>query len=196
MGWTYTCYINKPKTMKEKRNIIADEVNRWYKNGNAILHDCLVKDDTDGEASRYVYYASIETKQQERVILVILLDFDEYRWGYKDMCEDMCPGYFDCPLIILKDVPCPDHEWAIEWRKTVMERHYKKNAKKALIKSLKVGDEIEFTEVNYGGYNRFKVSVIDGKNIYFAAGKGNSIRGYTLTLNNWKNQEFKVYKAE
>lgn len=77
MGWTYTCYTNKPKTMKEKRNIIADEVNRWYKNGNAILHDCLVKDDTDGEASRFVYYASIETKQQERVILIILLDFDE-----------------------------------------------------------------------------------------------------------------------
>ena len=24
MGWTYTCYTDKPKTMKEKRNIIAD----------------------------------------------------------------------------------------------------------------------------------------------------------------------------
>lgn len=191
MGWTYTCYTNKPKTMKEKRNIIADEVNRWYKNGNAILHDCLVKDDTDGEASRYVYYASIETKQQERVILVIQLDFDEYRWGYKEMSEDMCPGYYDCPLIILKDVPCPDHEWAIEWRKTVMEGHYKENAKKAVIKALRPGDEIEFITVNYGGNKKFKVSVIQGKNIYFSDG-----RSCCINLIGWKKQEFKVFKAE
>lgn len=44
------------------------------------------------------------------------------------------------------------------------------------------------------------VAMADLKRVHFvlepSAGKGNNIRGYTLTLKNWKNHEFKVYKAE
>lgn len=175
---------------ERKKNFVANEVKSWYKGEAVILHDHLAYDEFVGEKGGYVYYCSVERPNQSRIILVNLVVFDEDEWGFKDMDESMCPGYCDCPLIILKDVPCPDNEWAIKWRKTVMERHYKENAKKAAIKALRPGDEIEFIAVNYGGNKKFKVSVIQGKNIYFA-----DARSSCLNLVGWKKQEFKIIKA-
>ena len=133
MGWTYTNYhyygCGKPQTMKEKRNFVANEVKSWYNGEAAILHDHLASDPYVGEKGGYVYYCSLERADQSRIILVNLVVFDKDEWGYKDMSEDMGPGYHDCPLIILKDVPCPDDKYAIEWRKNVMEHHYNEIAK-------------------------------------------------------------------
>lgn len=190
MGWLYESYFaEKPKTMKERKNFIANKLKKWYNGEAFILHDHLTKGDCEGIARRYIYYCSIERNQQ-RAIFVILFDFDKYRWGYKAMSEDMGPCYYDCPLIILKDVPCPDDEWAIEWRKTVIERHCKQNAKKAAIKSLRPGDEIEFTDACYNGHKKFKVSVIMGNKIYFT-----DDRCPTLNLIGWQKHDFKILKA-
>jgi hypothetical protein len=193
MGWIYKRYngYGKPKTMKEKKDIVVAEVRSWYRDGVTILHDHFVYDRfVSADANGYVYYCSIEKFNQHRAILVTLVIFDDDGWGYKDMDETECPGYCDCPLIILKDVPCPAIEYAIQWRKGVMQTYYNNNAKKAAIKALKPGDEIEFTEVNYGGCKKFKVSIIDGTNIYFA-----SERGQCLNLVGWRKEDFKITKA-
>lgn len=192
MGWTYQRYngYGKPKTMKEKKEIVVAEVRRWYRGEVTILHDHFVYDKfVSAIGNGYVYYCSIEKSNQQRGILVTLVIFDDDGWGYKDMDETLCPGYCDCPLIILKDVPCPDNEYAIEWRKGVRKTYCEKNAKKAAIKVLKPGDEIEFTYVNYGGCKKFKVSIIDGKKIYFA-----SDRGQCLNLVGWRKEDFKIIK--
>lgn len=192
MGWTYTnyCYYgSKPKTMKEKKNFIAKEVKSWYNGEAVILHDHLASDPYVAERVGYVYYCSLERPDQSRIILINLVVFDKDEWGYKDMSEDMGPGYHDCPLIILKDVPCPDDKYAIEWRKNVMAHHYDKIAKKAAIKALRPGDMVEFINCNYGGRKKFKVAYNDGKKVYFVGDHGK------VNLVNWKKTEFKILKA-
>lgn len=190
MGWTVSRYFgSRPETMQEKKNFIESEIKSWYNGGVSILHSNLVADRYVGEKGGYVHYCSIEKADQRRVILVTLLVFDEYEWGYKDMEESMCPGYCDCPLVILKDVPCPESEWAIEWRKAVKEQHYKKAAQKAAIKALRPGDMVEFINCNYAGQKKFEVASNDGKTVLFCGERGR------VHLVNWKKTEFKIIKA-
>lgn len=190
MGWTFSRYFgSKPKTMVEKKNFIANEIKSWYNGGVSILHDHLVADPYVSGKGGYVHYCSIEKADQRRVILVTLCVFDKYEWGYKDMSEDMGPAYHDCPLIILKDVPCPESEWAVEWRQAVMERHYKENAKKAAIKALRPGDMVEFIYGNYDGQTKFVVASNDGKRVLFCGEHGK------LNLIGWTKTEFKITKA-
>ena len=90
----------------------------------------------------------------------------------------------------LKDVPCPDDEWAIEWRKTVKEQHYKKNAQKAAIKALRPGDMVEFIDWNYAGQKKFEVASVEGNKILFYAASGKRVQ-----LLHWRKAEFKIIKA-
>lgn len=193
MGWTYTnyCYYDctKPKTMKEKKNFVAKEVKSWYNGEAVILHDHLAADPYVGKKGGYVYYCSLEKPDKTRIILVNLVIFDKDEWGYKDMSEDMGPGYHDCPIVILKDVPCSDDKYAIEWRKSVMERHYNQIAKKAAIKNLHPGDTVEFINCNYGGQKKFTVAYNDGTKVYFMGDHGK------VNLIGWKKTEFKILKA-
>lgn len=194
MGWTFTNYgyygCGKPQTLKEKKNFIANEVKSWYNGEAIILHDHLAFDPYVSDKGGYVYYCSLERPDQRRSILVNLVVFDKYEWGYKDMSEDMGPGYHDCPLIILQDVPCPNDKYAIEWPKAVMERYYNENAKKAAIKNLRPGDMVEFIDDSYNGKTKFVVAANDGKKILFFGEQGRR-----LNLIGWKKTEFKVLKA-
>ncbi len=132
--------------------MVVAKIRSWYCGEVTRLHDHFVYDKfVSAIGDGYVYYYSIEKSNQQWVILVTLAIFDDDVWGYKDMDETVCLGYCDCSLIILKDLSCPDSEYAIEWRKGVRQTYCEKNAKKAAIKVLKPGDEIEFTYVNYGG---------------------------------------------
>lgn len=193
MGWTFTNYgyyaCDKPQTLEEKKNFVANEVKSWYNGEAVILHDHIAYDPYVSDKGGYVYYCSLERPDQRRIILVNLVVFDKDEWGYKDMSEDMGPGYHDCPLIILKDVPCPDDQYAIEWRKEVMERHYNEIAKKAAIKNLQPGDMVEFINCNYGGQKKFVVAYNDGRKVYFVGDRGK------VNLVKWKKTEFKIIKA-
>lgn len=193
MGQTYTnyCYYgcSKPQTLKEKKNFVANKVKSWYNGEAAILHDHLNYNPYVGEKGGYVYYCSVEKADQNRIILVNLVIFDRNVWGIKAISEDMGPGYHDCPLIILKDVPCPDDKYAIEWRKAVMERHYNNIAKKAAIKALRPGDVVEFINCNYAGRKKFKVAFSDGKKVYFVGEHGK------VKLIGWEQNDFKILKA-
>ena len=193
MGWTFTNYgyygCGKPQTLKEKKNFVANEVKSWYNGEAAILHDHIAYDPYVSDKGGYVYYCSLERPNQRRIIMVNLVIFNKYEWGYKDMSEDMGPGYHDCPLIILKDVPCPDDKYAIEWRKAVMELHYNEIAKKAAIKNLQPGDMVEFLNCNYGEQKKFVVAYNDGRKVYFVSDRGK------VNLIKWKKTEFKIIKA-
>lgn len=80
----------------------------------------------------------------ERYIVLSLLSNDDGGWGHKDMTEDMGPNYYDCPLSLLKMVPCPDSPYAREWRRKVREHHDRKNALSRMSKSIEVGDIVFF----------------------------------------------------
>ncbi len=67
-----------------------------------------------------------------------------FNFSYKDMSEDMGPGYSDCPASILKLLSPTDNEWANEWRKACWETIEKKKRPDAL-KNLPVGSVIRFT---------------------------------------------------
>ena len=161
----------------------------WYNGEAVILHDHIAYDPYVSDKGGYVYYCSLEKPDQRRIILVNLVVFDKDEWGYKDMSEDMGPGYHDCPLIILKDVPCPDDKYAIEWRQAVMERHYNEIAKKAAIKNLQPGDMVEFLNCNYGGQKKFVVAYNDGRKVYFVGDRGK------VNLVKWKKTEFRIIKT-
>lgn len=47
-------------------------------------------------------------------------------WGYKDMCEDMGPYYYSCPLSYLELAPAVN----AEWRKMVRYHHEIRAAKR------------------------------------------------------------------
>ena len=59
----------------------------------------------------------------KREICLDLLRKEEGMWGYKPMCEEAHPYYYNCPLKFLKMVPCPDSENAREWRRNVIQLH-------------------------------------------------------------------------
>lgn len=47
-------------------------------------------------------------------------------WGYKGMPESHAPVELDCPQRLLDAVPCPNDQWAIDWRTKVVEYHAKR----------------------------------------------------------------------
>ena len=65
-----------------------------------------------------VYYAAMKSTDSNEVwALVVLTATDGREFGYKDMDETMGPGYYDCPIGILKLLSPTDNAYAKEWRK-------------------------------------------------------------------------------
>lgn len=72
-------------------------------------------------------------------------DRDE-EWFYKPIDETMGPCETDCPISLLDMVPCPDSQYAREWREAVRAEHANKQA---INKGLKVGAHIKLTNPKY-----------------------------------------------
>ena len=106
---------------KCKRNGKPDE------NGNPTIEDI-----PEGERRTYGI-----------VILTSVSMNSYYNFSYKDMSEDMLPGYSDCPASILKLLSPTDNEYANEWRAGCRANIEKKKSPAAL-KNLPVGSVIRF----------------------------------------------------
>lgn len=183
MGWTGIPFNNVPKS-KEGRSYLA----RLTLSGYKVLHSKLVKDNSVDPKNGYVYYASLENADGQRYIAIVLMQYEDNEYFYKIMDESVAPYYYDCPPAVLNDVPCPEHEWAVEWRKKVREKIAAERKRHAKNRALKPGDIIEFTNTNYNGYKRFKV-VSTGRRTIFNNGHGN------YRLENWRKYDFKLCKA-
>ena len=114
MGWTYyqaTYYKNnKIDRLAECRAEFGKQPS-WA----TILKDSMVDN---------VYYAAMKSTDSNEVwALVVLTATDGREFGYKDMDETMGPGYYDCPIGILKLLSPTDNAYAKEWRKNVKDRN-------------------------------------------------------------------------
>ncbi len=67
---------------------------------------------------------------------------DNPQWIYKPLTEDMGPCEYDCPLELLDICPCPDSQYARDWRARVREYHATRKARYTLARTLRHGDII------------------------------------------------------
>ena len=121
--------------------------------------------------------------------VLFLTSYKEGEFGYKDIGIDCCPGYCNCSKKYYK--MCKEiyengsSQWAKDWLKMWVNENEKDKIRKNKIKSLKVGDIIEFENANYGGKKQWKVSNIVNNTIYF--------EGYKLV--GWRKYEFKILNS-
>lgn len=94
-------------------------------------------------------YAFFDLPAEKQVVYgqVVLTQYfkDEFRW--KDMSEDMGPGYCDCPMSILSLLSPTESYYANEWRQRCIENNEKKKAARKnpeSLSNLPVGATIQF----------------------------------------------------
>ena len=143
MGWSF-CFSHT-----EKEQAVADRIRDWETEthkggverhslrGNTLwtIHFVIKKE--TGEKTRYIGCDLLAYSREDRC------------WGYKDMSESCGPNEVSCPLSFLKSVPCPESEFAAPWRERVKAYHAGLKARKGLLASFKVGDQIELYGKNY-----------------------------------------------
>lgn len=89
-------------------------------------HDIVIPID-DGKVRGYVFLTSVK----------------DGMFYYKDISEDMGPGYYDCPESILKLLSETHSEYALNWRKHCWEENEKKKTHN--LSKLPIGTKIIWT---------------------------------------------------
>jgi len=122
MGWLFMGEMTTRKAMIAHRIAPYEWVNP---DGTKCSQTTLAHTFKGSPFAGVLYYVR-ETRigeKTERFIAVDLLRYSKTDfagcWGYKDMEESMGPCYHGCPLKYLGMVPCPDSQYAREWRETV-----------------------------------------------------------------------------
>jgi len=139
MGWLISYSDTKSETIARRTETVVSEcgTRRWRYPKSCVRGNCLWKilvleDLKDGEWI-----------EDMRLIALDLLRKDEgMGWGYKDMTECAGPVETSCPISYLDMVPCPDSEWARNWRVRVRAKGDAKQEVTALVRSMKVGDAL------------------------------------------------------
>lgn len=139
MGWTSyqaTHYKNNG-TIDRKKELDYELFRFEHEGGHRLVKSSMVG---------ATYYAAVKHPRGHVYGLVVLTQVDN-RIGelfYKDMSEDMLPGYYDCPVSILKLLSPTDNECALEWRAKCAEQAAAKKSPTAL-NNLPIGAKISFT---------------------------------------------------
>jgi hypothetical protein len=143
----------------------------WETNGVTREHtDCRLV----GFRNHYSVYR--EDGKPVEIQLAVISRYRESQerdaeWVYKPMSETMGPCEVDCPLDLLDMVPCPDSEYAREWRANVRAYH----ARRASTRNLKAGDY--FTTAMYEG-QELQVLRFQGRTPVYLSPKDNRL--YTM----------------
>jgi hypothetical protein len=134
MGWTFT---HRPKGITTKdwfqQNLLGDTmrfVDTASKDG--VLYGAVECLDNHPEAGT-VFGLVVLTKWNSR---------DHHNYGWKDMVEDVGPGYHDCPNRILDRLTPTESEWAQEWRQACRTR----NAERTARPTVKAGYTVRFAQ--------------------------------------------------
>lgn len=175
MGWCYG-FVGYGKDRKE---LIIDEV---YRGNENLIEYIEVK-------SSNVWVIENDHKGN-RCGVLFLTSYKDGEFGYKDIGISCCPLHFNCSkkyYKICKEIyENSEFQWAKDWLKKWENENEKDKITKDKIKSLKVGDIIEFENANYNGKKQWRISEIIGSKIYF--------EGYNLI--GWKKKEFKILTAK
>lgn len=114
MGWTYKERWHDSK-IEECRYSFGNEP-EWA----VILKDALIGN---------TYYAAMRSAKTGQVwALVVLVDFSNNEFGYKDMDETMGPCYYDCPISILNLLSQTTNQFALEWREKCRQNRKRRTA--------------------------------------------------------------------
>lgn len=170
MGWFF---CDKDKYKQDVKECVLNYCFNEEERKNIKYIECK-KD------SAYMIYDNGKNKYG----LIYAIQNTNYEFGYKDMDLSVCPYYYNCSekfYKMCKEIYSnTDSEYAKQWLKNYEEINAKKKQKQKLIKSLKVGDIVEFINANYGNQKQWRVSSINGTKILF--------EGYNLI--GWKNKDF------
>lgn len=152
MGWTF---YHVPKEWKGTKFTVnrkseLDEHFTWSEGPRKVT---VLKSSMVGS----VYYAAVRSENKSNgtditfglVCLTSVRNNEYCNFGYKDMTDDMGPGYYDCPAGILDLLTEPSNEWAAEWRENCRKRiAERKEMKRNGLSSLPFGTVIEFTRMD------------------------------------------------
>jgi hypothetical protein len=139
MGWLISYGDTKSETIEKRTKTEVSEcgTRRWRYPKSCIRGNCLWKILVLEELKDGVWVEDM------RLIALDLLRKDEgMGWGYKDLTECAGPVETSCPISYLDMVPCPDSEWARNWREKVRERAAGKQAVTDVIRAMKKGDTL------------------------------------------------------
>lgn len=149
MGWTFYS-AGHYKNGKIDRKAELDEHFTWSEGSRKVT---VLKSSMVGS----VYYAAVRSQNESTgsditfglVCLTSTRCRAFHNFGYKDMTDDMGPGYYDCPVGILDLLTEPSNEWAAEWRENCRKRiAERKEMKRNGLSSLPFGTVIEFTRMD------------------------------------------------
>jgi len=119
MGWSYEyCNVYNAKEAKAK----MDE----------RFNCCDVYEVVKSTVVNRVYYAVVKYKSEDEnctFAAISLLEYGKGEFGHKDMEDSSCPFCYDFPVSWLKLLSPTTDEYAIQWRKEVVEYHKQKRAK-------------------------------------------------------------------
>jgi hypothetical protein len=140
MGWLISFGDTKKETIARRVATMGageDKRHRTLKHcvrGNCLWKVVAIEESRDGEWVEVDRYIGLD-------LLAKGCRPDE-GWGYKDLCESMGPVELSCPISYLDMVPCPDSEYARNWRTRVREKAAGKQAVTEVIRAMKVGDTL------------------------------------------------------
>lgn len=143
MGWTFY-NVMTDYTGKVNRKAECDKLLTWNSDRSAGK---VIKSAMRGS----VYYAAFEhtdkLTNEVKVVGAVFLTSSDIKngcnFGYKDMDETCGPGYYDCPLSIIKLLSETDNQAALDWRKKCIEKA--QNKKTSWLKNVGIGEKIVYT---------------------------------------------------
>ena len=170
MGWTST-YVGYGR---DRKDLLKNEIYGKYQ-------DCLEYVEVKGSNIWVIGH----NKDGEKYGELYLTSYKDGEFAWKDIGISAHPFYYNCSkkfYEMAKEIYSDkDYQYAKEWLEKWEEVNNKEKARKELIKSLKVGDTIEFITANYGNQKQWRVSSITPKILF---------EGYNLQ--GWKTKEFKI----
>ena len=143
MGWTFTPGWNRKDLINDctkgwdlhaEDNTVIGRCNtlKWCTVGNVLWSVCetrITAGPKAGKADRWIRCD-------------ILSNGGVDGWGCKTMEESMGPNYYTCPPAYLDMVPCPDSEYARDWREIILNKAKEVKNQHRLLKSLRPGDKV------------------------------------------------------
>ena len=139
MGWD-SC-----STWNTKQDVIKETLEGYEKSAS---HRILAYKSTSN--ALYIGIEATDDKgEKESFIAVYLIQRRGKELSRKGMSEHMGPFECDCPLELLELVPCPNNEYAREWREKVKAFHETKAKGKGIVSTLNKGETFELYGKRY-----------------------------------------------
>lgn len=134
----------------------------------------------------FTFYAAVKNKDTGRVwALVVLMHRNRgyLNFSYKDMDEDMGPGYYECPRKVLDALTPTDHEYALQWREGCRAHHARRDA----ARRLKPGQHVKFASpMRFTNNTTYDTFAYVSRNTFRAAD------GVRVTISGWRDRTFEI----